>query len=123
MKPKGKRVVRRHSVEFRRAIVARLRAGESFTKVSKETGIHRVLLYHWYNNPEHPFQKKAEGTVAEPLPARKLGRKGEMRELKRLLAEKTLEVDFFKGALQKVEARRQRNANTGATTSTPKSGK
>ena len=29
----------------------------------------------------------------------------EIRELKRLLAEKTLEADFFKGALQKVEAR------------------
>ena len=31
----------------------------------------------------------------------------EIHRLKRLLAEKTLEVDFFKGALQKVEARRQ----------------
>ena len=31
-----------------------------------------------------------------------------MRDLKRVLADKTLEVDFFKGALQKVEARRQR---------------
>jgi hypothetical protein len=29
-------------------------------------------------------------------------------QLKRLLAEKMLEVDFFKGALQRVEARRQR---------------
>ena len=33
----------------------------------------------------------------------------ELNELKRLLAEKTLEVDFFKGALQKVEARRQQS--------------
>ena len=32
-----------------------------------------------------------------------------MANLKRVLAEKTLEVDFFKGALQKVEARRQSN--------------
>ncbi len=43
--------------------------------------------------------------------------------LKRLLAEKTLEVDFFKGALQKVEARRQSNSDSGEKASTTKSGK
>jgi hypothetical protein len=32
--------------------------------------------------------------------------------LKQLLAEKTLEVDFFRGALQKVEARRQKSGET-----------
>jgi hypothetical protein len=43
--------------------------------------------------------------------------------LKRLLAEKVLEVDFFKGALQKVEARRQRSGGSGGTASTAESGK
>jgi hypothetical protein len=43
--------------------------------------------------------------------------------LKRLLAEKTLEVDFFKGALQKVEARRRRSDETGETESTSRSEK
>jgi hypothetical protein len=42
--------------------------------------------------------------------------------LKRLLADKTLEVDFFKGALQKVEARRQRKGSSGEQASTTKSG-
>jgi hypothetical protein len=37
----------------------------------------------------------------------------EIHRLKQLLAEKTLEVDFFKGALQKIEARRQRNNGSG----------
>jgi hypothetical protein len=32
--------------------------------------------------------------------------------MKLLLAEKTLEMDFFKGALQKIEARRQRNSGS-----------
>jgi hypothetical protein len=40
-----------------------------------------------------------------------------------LLAEKTLEVDFFKGALQKVEARRQKRDETGETASTSRSEK
>ncbi len=34
-----------------------------------------------------------------------------------------MEVDFFKGALQKVEARRQRKSETGEMTSTTKSEK
>jgi len=40
--------------------------------------------------------------------------------LKQLLAEKTLEVDFFKGALQKIEARRRTNDASGETASTSK---
>jgi hypothetical protein len=35
-----------------------------------------------------------------------------------MLAEKTMEVDFLKGALQKVEARRQRSSNSGGKAST-----
>jgi len=39
------------------------------------------------------------------------------------LAEKTLEVDFFRSALQKVEARRQQSSRTGEKASTSKSGR
>ena len=38
--------------------------------------------------------------------------------LKRLLANKTLEVDFFRHALQRVGARRHQKANSGDTAST-----
>jgi len=47
----------------------------------------------------------------------------EIHRLKQLLAEKTLEVDFFKGASQKVEARRQKRGGTGETASTSRSEK
>jgi hypothetical protein len=50
-------------------------------------------------------------------------RRKEIHRLKQLLAEKTLEVDFFKGALQKVEARRQKRDGTGETASTSRSEK
>jgi hypothetical protein len=38
-----------------------------------------------------------------------------------VLAEKALELDLFKGALQKVEARRQNSGITGEKASTTKS--
>ena len=41
-------------------------------------------------------------------------------ELKRVLGEKTLEADFFKGALQKVEARRRSSGSSGAKGSSTK---
>jgi hypothetical protein len=47
----------------------------------------------------------------------------EIHHLKQLLAEKTMEVDFFRGALQKVEARRQKRGETGETASTSRSEK
>src|SRR5215831_18260861 len=45
---------------------------------------------------ESPPQNSREATLRK-----------EVNQLKRLLAEKTVEVDFLKGALQKIEARRQ----------------
>jgi hypothetical protein len=47
----------------------------------------------------------------------------EIHRLKQLLAEKTMELDFFKGALQKVLARRQRNSGSGEMASTIRSEK
>src|SRR5262245_55671956 len=41
----------------------------------------------------------------------------------RVLVEKTLEVDFFRSALQKVEARRRPSSESGEKASTLKSGK
>jgi hypothetical protein len=46
-----------------------------------------------------------------------------VRELQQALAEKTLELDFFKGALQKVEARRRSSSSAGEKASTTKSEK
>jgi len=45
----------------------------------------------------------------------------EINQLKRVLVDKTLELDFFKGALQKVEARRRKSGITGEKASTTKS--
>jgi len=47
----------------------------------------------------------------------------ENHRLKQLFAEKTIEVDFFKGALQRVEARRQKSGKSGETASTSRSEK
>ena len=46
----------------------------------------------------------------------------ENARLKKLLAEKTLEADFFKGAFERIEALRRSASASGETASTPRCG-
>jgi transposase-like protein len=111
----AKRRVGRYPKEFRRMVVERLKSCDNIVALAQELGLHRRLLYKWRDQLE-PVEH------GEPVPSTPELRQ-QVRQLKRLLAEKTMEVDFFKGALQKVEARRQRSSSSGERTSTTKSGK
>jgi hypothetical protein len=85
--------------------------------LAKKLGINHRLLYDW--------RERAADLRDQRSAANRQQRKQEteLNELKRSLAEKTLEVDFFKGALQKVAARRQGRGESGERASTTKSGK
>jgi transposase-like protein len=96
---------------LRRIALERMQSCSNITALAKELGLSRSALYKW--------KWQTEAREVGGLTARNLQKR--IVELERLLAEKTLEVDFFKGALQKIEARRQRSANSGGTASTTKS--
>ena len=106
----------RYSKEFRRKAVERLKTCDNIVALSKELGVHRRLLYKW-RDQFGPFDEQGEPATGSSLQAT-LCRK--VSQLKRVLVDKTLEVDFFKGALQKVEARRQQSGRSGAKGSTIK---
>jgi transposase-like protein len=114
----GKRRVGRYPRAFRQMAIDRLRKCDNVVALSEELGVHRRLLYKWRQQLEPP---EPDG-ISVP-DTREFTLTKEICQLKRLLAEKVQEVDFFKGALQKVEARRQNNESTGARASTTKSGK
>ena len=95
-------------------VVERLKSCDNIVALAQELGLHRRLLYKWRDQLE-PVEHE------EPRPSTPELRQ-QVRQLKRLLAEKAMEVDFFKGVLQTVEARRQRSSS-GEKTSTTKSGK
>ena len=111
-----KRAAGRYPKAFRKMAVERLKSSDNIVALAKELGVHRRLLYKWRDQIE-PIDD------GEPPPLN--GRERELRlkveQLKRLVADKTLEADFFKGALQKVEARRQSNKASGETASSTKS--
>jgi transposase-like protein len=113
----AKKRVGRYPKEFRRMAIERLKNCDNILALSRELGVHRRLLYKWHDQLE-PFDAPKESL---PQNSREFTLRKEVHQLKRLLAEKTMELDFFKGALQKVEARRQRSGSSGETVSTTKS--
>jgi transposase-like protein len=102
---------------FRQMAVDRLNQCENIVTLAKEFGVSRRLLYTW----REKLEPTASG-AGPPANGREATLQKEVSQLKRVLAEKVLEVDFFKGALHTVEARRQRNGPAGAQASTPTSG-
>jgi len=97
--------------------VERMKESANIVALAKELGIERRLLYKWREELE------PVGEIGKP-PAHvaEAALRKQVAQLKRLVADKALEADFFKGALQKVEARRQSNLKTGETASTTKCG-
>ena len=102
----------RYSQEFRQQAVQQMKVCNNVLRLSRELGIHRRLLYNWRDRLD-------EGNPA-PVRSREFILRKEITKLKRLLANKTMEVDFFRSALQKVGARRRQGTASGANASMAK---
>jgi transposase len=107
-----------YSEGFRQEAMVRMQACGNIVALAKELGISRRVLYQWRDEGKHGGGKRR---LRKPRD-RERELHQQLEKTKRLLGEKTMEVDFFRGALQKIEARRQNNENTGGTASTTKSG-
>ena len=94
---------KRYSRKFQRMAVERLRTCDDVGELAQELGVARRCLYKW----RRKLEMVEAGEEASRPSTHTASYRREIQQLKRLLAEKTLEVDSFKGALQKIEARRQ----------------
>lgn len=104
----------KYTQEFREAALSRVQSAPSVSGLCRELGISRQLLYQWQGSAERDrlHQRK-----------RSVGLAQENARLKKLLAEKTLEVDFFKGAFERIEALRRNGSVSGETASSPRCGR
>ena len=93
----AKRRVGRYPKAFRKMAVERLKGCGNIIELSKELGVHRRLLYKWRDQLE-----PIDDGQAPPENSRERELRLQVGHLKRVVADKTLEADFFKGALQKV---------------------
>lgn len=109
---------RRHTVEFKRQVVERMKTAENIGDLARELDLQRKLLYTWkYQFEGRPEPRHANlGITAEDRKEKQL--KDEIAKLKTALGEKGIEVDFFKSALLKVKGKRQQSIETGVPAST-----
>jgi transposase-like protein len=114
---------RRHSVEFKRQVVERMKTCENIGALARELKLQRKLLYTWkYQLEGRPEPRHANlGIPAEDRKEKQL--RDEIAKLKAALGEKALETDFFKSALLRVNEGRQRSTANGASASATPSGR
>jgi transposase-like protein len=114
---------RRHTVEFKRQVVERMKTCENIGALARELKVERRLLYTWkYQFEGRPEPRNANlGITAYDRKEKQ--HRDEIARLKSALADKTLENDFFRSALLKVKERRQQSTEAGASASTTSSGR
>ena len=87
--------------------------------LARELGIRRKWLYQWRDQARALGQAGVSQGALEEREKAKLQRR--IEELERLVGRQSAGLDFFKGALRRVEARRQTSGTTGGAASTSKS--
>lgn len=113
---------RRHSREFKRQAVEKMKTSDNIHELARELKIERKLLYTWRYQFEGRPEKKHADYLGHPAPDTiELRLRRENKELKEALGEKAAEVDFFAAALRRVKLDRPANGADGGSASTPKS--
>ena len=105
---------------FRQTALERMKACEDVTALARKLGISRAQLYR--------FKRESLGIKPEPRSEEWLKEKADERqrkrnaELERLVARQALELDFFRGALLRIEENRRKQGKLSGKPSTSKSG-
>jgi transposase-like protein len=121
MSEKPKRKWERRSEEFRQRALERMKTCKNVTLLAKELGVAPQLLYIWKQQAEGRKKASEPGASEDPRERRIRELEKQVGELKGVVGQKTLEADFFAGALRRIEESRRKKGKTGATASTPKS--
>ena len=120
MSEKAKRKWERRSAAFKQNALERMKDG-NIRGLAKELGVPVSLLYWWKQRAEGRLKPKEPGAAEDPRDRRVRDLEKKVGELERVIGQKTLELDFFAGALRRIKESRQKRSNSGGTASTRKS--
>ena len=121
MSEKPKRKWERRPEEFRQRALEQMKTCKNVTLLARELGVSPQLLYIWKQQAEGRKKASEPGASEDPRERRIRELEKQVGELKGVVGQKTLEADFFAGALRRIEESRRKKGKTGATASTPKS--
>ena len=118
------------SAEFRIGVARRILGGESVSKIHRELGVKRSVLYRWRDayrkDGEAGLQRAAGRPPGVPNPIQPAGSEAEqlrqqVAQLERKVGQQAVQLDFFKRAFKRVKESSRANASSGATASTGRS--
>jgi transposase len=117
--------------------IARMDAGENVSALSRELKVKREILYRWRSQyreggEERLRERRGRPTLAEAHvmamargpasdAADLAAARRQIAELERKVGQQQVGLDFFKGALRRIEASRRLNEQLGATASSLRS--
>ena len=108
---------RQFTQEFKMAAVKRLEQGVSIGEVARALEVNPNVLHRWRREfrlgPGNAFPGNGKQRWSE----------GRIAELERKVGQQTLEIDFLKGCLQRIEEQRMLQALNGNPRSTGRSRK
>src|SRR5271157_5970110 len=108
---------RRFTQEFKLAAIQRLEQGIAMAEVARALEVNPNVLHRWRKEfrqgPGNAFSGHGQRRWSE----------GRIAELERKIGQQTLEIDFLKGCLQRIEEQRMLPARNGNPQSTKRSGK
>ena len=111
----------RYSAEFRQQALERMKTCDNVKALAKELGVARQQLYWWKQRAEQRANPREPGATEDPRDRRIRELTKKVAELEGVIGQKTLELDFFAGALRRIEESRQKTGISGETASTQKS--
>ena len=111
----------RYSAAFRQQALERMKTCDNVKALAKELGVARQQLYWWKQRAEQRANPREPGASEDPRDGRIRELTKKVAELEGVIGQKTLELDFFAGALRRIEESRQKKGMSGETASTQKS--
>jgi len=111
----------RYSAEFRQQALERMKTCDNVKALAKELGVARQQLYWWKQRGEQRANPREPGATEDPRDRRIRELTKKVAELEGVIGQKSLELDFFAGALRRIEESRQKKGMSGETASTLKS--
>jgi transposase-like protein len=111
----------RWPADFRQRALDLMKTCKNVKALAKELGVARQQLYWWKQQAEGRQKPIEPGAPEDPRDQRIRELEKKVRELEGVIGKKTLELDFFAGALRRIGESRQKKGTAGATASTPKS--
>jgi transposase-like protein len=111
----------RWPAEFRQRALERMKTCDNVKALAKELGVARQQLYWWKQRDEGRSNRREPGATEDPRDRRIRELAKKVAELEGVVGQKTLELDFFAGALRRIKESRQKRGMSGETASTLKS--